>query len=71
MKQKTIYKNGRLCGQAVDLEITDGKFTAIGRINEPGIDLGGLDVFPGLIDIHCHGAMGYDVMDGEIGRAHV
>lgn len=64
MKQKTIYKNGRLCGQAVDLEITDGKFTAIGRINEPGIDLGGLDVFPGLIDIHCHGAMGYDVMDG-------
>ena len=64
MNEKIVYKNACWHGRTVDLEITDGKFTAIGQIDAPGIDLGGLDVFPGLIDIHCHGAMGYDVMDG-------
>lgn len=64
MKQKLIYKNARLYGRSVDLEVADGKFTAIGQTREDGYDLGGLDVFPGLIDIHCHGALGCDVMDG-------
>lgn len=67
MKQRTVYKNACLNGHTVDLVIVDGKFAAIGQTDETGIDLGGLDVFPGLIDIHCHGAMGYDVMDGEVG----
>ncbi len=44
-----------------DLEVTDGIFSAIGQIDGAGIDLGGNDVFPGLIDIHCHGANGYGV----------
>ena len=29
------------------------------------IDLRGLTVMPGFIDTHCHGAMGYDVMDAS------
>ena len=64
MEHKTIYKNARLNGQLVDLTVVDGKFAAIGAVEEAGIDLGGRDVFPGLIDIHCHGAMGYDVLSG-------
>ena len=64
MNQKTVYKNARVNGQLVDLTVIDGKFAAIGLTDEAGIDLGGRDVFPGLIDIHCHGAMGYDVLGG-------
>lgn len=64
MEGRTVYKNARLKGCLADLEVTDGKFTAIGQLGEEGIDLGGRDVFPGLIDIHCHGAMGYDVLSG-------
>ena len=64
MEQKIIYKHARVGGELVDLTVVDGKFAAIGCTDEDGIDLGGRDVFPGLIDIHCHGAMGYDVLGG-------
>jgi len=62
MNDVTVYKNARLHGQLCDLEVTDGVFTAIGSIDAHGIDLGGMDVFAGLVDIHCHGAMGHDAM---------
>ena len=61
MNKRTIYKNARIGGKIVDIEITDGKFSAIGKLDGDGIDLGGNDVFPGLIDIHTHGAMGCGV----------
>ena len=57
-----FYKNARLNGALVDLGVRDGKFAFIGKTDEAGIDLAGRDVFPGLIDIHCHGAVGYDVL---------
>ncbi len=59
------YKNARLNGQLVDLEVVDGKFSVIGKIDGDGIDLGGKDIFPGLVDIHCHGAMGYDAFEPD------
>ena len=31
------------------------------------IDLSGLTLFPGFIDVHCHGAIGIDVMNAEAG----
>ena len=62
MKNVTLYKNARVNGSLVDLGVCDGKFVSIGKLDGKGIDLGGKDVFPGLIDIHCHGAIGYDVM---------
>ena len=65
MRSKTVYKNARVGGRAVDLTVEDGKFTVIGQTEEQGIDLHGLDIFPGLIDIHCHGAMGYDILSGD------
>lgn len=54
------YQNARVDGKLVDVEVTDGVITAIGQLGDADVDLMGNDVFPGLIDIHCHGAMGYD-----------
>jgi len=69
MSKKIIYKNCRVNGTLTDIEITDGKFTAIKPLSEEGIDLFGADVFPGLIDIHCHGANGYTAYGIDGGQA--
>jgi N-acetylglucosamine-6-phosphate deacetylase len=59
-----IYKNAKINGEIKDIRVENGKFSEIGKINENGIDLQGQMVIPGLIDIHTHGAMGVDTMDG-------
>ena len=48
-------------------EVVDGKFGAILPENVPAdaIDLGGATVIPGLIEVHSHGAMGFDFSDGS------
>lgn len=50
--------------------VEDGKITEVGRGNPDidgctRIDAGGRYVSPGFIDIHTHGAGGYDFMDGS------
>ena len=59
------YKNARLGERLVDIEVCNGKISAIGKTRCDGIDLQGRDVFPGLIDIHCHGALEYDAYEGN------
>jgi len=59
------YKNAVVDGVLTDIEVKDGKIASLGRTDEDGIDLGGKDVFAGLIDIHCHGAMGCDALGEE------
>ena len=59
-----IFKNADINGVITDIEVDDGRFVRIGKTDKDGIDLGGNSVFPGLVDIHCHGCMGYDTMDG-------
>ena len=48
-------------------EVVDGKFGAILPENVPAdaIDLGGATIIPGLIEVHSHGAVGYDFSDGS------
>lgn len=65
MSKRIVYKNCKVNGILTDIEVTDGVFTAIKMLDEEGIDLGGNDVFPGLIDIHCHGANGYSIYGVE------
>ena len=58
-------KNLDLYGQTVDIGIEDGKIAFIGKTDESGEDYLGCRVYPGLIDIHSHGCIGYDVMDSD------
>ena len=59
----TILKNVRLNGEITDIIIKDGLIDEIGKTDAPGKDMNGLKVYPGLIDIHSHGALGVDTMD--------
>lgn len=59
-------KNVNLYGEITDILIDGGKITAIGKTDEDGVDFGGARIYPGLIDIHSHGAIGRDTMDGDL-----
>lgn len=58
-----IFKNLSLNGTPTDIICRNGKIEKIGKTDLDGIDFHGLDVYPGLIDIHTHGAVGADTMD--------
>ena len=60
-----FYKNAYIDGVKTDIKTENGKITGIGRYDEDGTDQGGCCVYPGLVDIHSHGCIGYDTMDGK------
>lgn len=60
-----ILKNAKIDGKITDLKTNGGIIESIGKTDEYGVELGGKNVIPGLIDIHIHGAMGQDTMDGK------
>lgn len=60
-----ILKNVKLRGVLTDVAVEDGKIAAIGKDLGEGRDFGGLNLYPGLIDIHSHGVLGHDTMDEE------
>lgn len=60
-----IFKNVKLGGVITDVEAENGKITHIGKKDGEGIDLLGAKIYPGLIDIHAHGCIGFDTMDEE------
>ncbi|MBE6704087.1 MAG: hypothetical protein E7583_02380 [Ruminococcaceae bacterium] len=62
--ERKVFKNAMIGGVITDIEVIDGKFGMIGKLDEEGVDLSELDVFPGLIDLHCHGALGNDAYYG-------
>ncbi len=53
--------------ERVDILVEDGRIAALGRVaalSAKEIDLTGLTLLPGFIDIHLHGAGGKDTMEG-------
>src|SRR2546430_8102472 len=69
-----IFKNGRLIfpngvRDGLDLLVEDGMITAIRgqapAMGETAVDLEGNYLAPGFIDLHVHGAMGYDTMQAS------
>lgn len=66
-----IIKNAKVFTEDCDFEtkdiyIKDGKFVDnLSENHEELIDAQGLYAIPGLIDVHLHGAMGYDFCDGN------
>ena len=61
-----IIKNVNLHGKKTDITVENGKITAIGKAEGEGTDFGGARIFPGLIDVHSHGCIGIDTMDGDV-----
>ncbi len=59
----SIISNVRLGSLVTDIEVENGKIKRIGKNLGKGTDFGGMRIFPGLIDIHSHGAVGLDTMD--------
>jgi len=62
-----ILKNVLFGGSPTDITIENGKIAAVAPASEggEGVDCTGLSVIPGLVDIHAHGCVGKDTMDGE------
>ncbi len=63
--------NARIKGKTWDLAVRYGKIAGISPASEISpageiFDLEGLELRPGLFDIHSHGCMGFDTMEGHI-----
>lgn len=72
MSAKLLIQNGNVFRDdktfaVQDLMIEDGVLTAPAEADSSTrvLDASGLYVLPGLIDIHSHGAVGYDFSDGD------
>ncbi len=63
MSNISVYKNAVLSGVLTDITVTDGIITSLDKTDAPGFDLKGNEIFPGLIDIHTHGCLGFDATD--------
>ncbi len=62
-----IIRNVCLYGKLCDIAIDNGKIAEIGEdLAGEGMDFGGAKIYPGLIDVHSHGAVGVDTMDCDL-----
>ena len=64
--ERIVYKNAVINGILTDITVENGKIASLAPTAESGIDCKGLTARAGLFDIHAHGCMGHDTMDGDI-----
>lgn len=66
---RQVYTNGFIFSQQGffygGFAVENGRFSEVFAGERTGIDLQGVYVLPGLVDIHIHGAMGADFSDGD------
>ena len=62
---RLVLKNVLLDGTLTDVTAENGKIVSIGKTEEAGKDCGGAIIVSGLFDIHSHGAVSHDTMDGN------
>lgn len=58
-----VLKNVSLYGNITDIKTVGGKIIGIGKFDEDGLDINGLKIYPGLIDTHSHGCLGFEATD--------
>ncbi len=63
-----VLKNVNLYGEITDITVENGKIARIGKTELDGVDFSENKIYPGLIDIHIHGCIGEDTMDGDLER---
>ena len=61
-----IFKNVSLDGRLTDITVENGKILSLAPTEQKGVDVKGLKVFAGLIDIHAHGCMDIEANSGRI-----
>ena len=64
--KRTVYKNLLIDHKLTDMTVEDGKIASLSPTKESGVDCKGLDARAGLFEIHAHGCMGIDTMDGDL-----
>ena len=62
-----ILKNATVNGQITDITVDreTGKIVSLDKTDANGRDMGGAEIIAGFVDIHSHGCMGFDTMDGD------
>ena len=60
-----VLKNVILGERLTDVTVESGKIISIDKTSYSGENCNGLKIYPGLIDIHSHGCIGFDTMDEE------
>ena len=65
---KLILKNAMVGGRLADITMDrqTGKILSVEKIELAGRDMNGAEIVAGLVDIHAHGCMGCDTMDGDM-----
>ncbi len=66
MENVKVIKNVRLDGELTDVTVKDGKIYSIGKTDADGRDFFGAEIYPGLIDVHSHGCIGFDTMEWHL-----
>ena len=61
-----VLKNVSLNGKITDITVENGIISSVEKTNSDGVDFGGAEIYPGLIDTHSHGCIGYDTMEGNL-----
>ncbi len=63
IKSRNVWYHDRFQPCVINLE--GNRISAVDPYGRVDIDFGGLRIVPGFIDIHCHGAYGFDTDSGD------